>query len=245
MTRKLFALTAALLFGLAAQAQTNPRIMSYNVRNGYGIDKVHSYDRPARVINKVLPDVVAVQELDSITRRYPDYVLGELAMRTGMYAYYGPSIKFGGGKYGVGILSRKPALSVQQHKLPCRSEPRTMLIIELEDFYFGCTHLSLHAEDRMTSMDIIRDIASKLDKPLILAGDFNAEPGDPEIQKLAEFTTIHSRTDRKTWNATNPTICIDYIVSCGCKAKTVKARVLREKKASDHRPIYADIRLKK
>lgn len=243
MTRKLLTLAAALLIGVAAHAQQNLRIMSYNVRNGYGIDKQHSYDRPSRVINKVSPDVVAVQELDSMTTRYKDYVLGELSERTGMYAYYGPSISFGGGKYGVGILSRTPALSVQQHTLPCRSEPRTMLIIELEDYYFACTHLSLHAEDRTTSMEIIREIASKLDKPLFLAGDLNAEPTDPEIQKLAEFCTIHSRTDRKTWDAAKPTVCIDYIVSYGCKAKTRKARVLREKRASDHRPIFADIRI--
>ena len=245
MNRKLLLLAAALMMGAAAFAQQNLRVMSYNVRNGYGIDKIHSYDRPSRVINKVKPDVIAVQELDSMTRRYNDYVLGELSERTGMYAYYGPAIRLGSGKYGVGIMTRKPALSVQQFRLPCKSEPRTMLVVEMEDYYFACTHLSLHAEDRMTSIEIIRDIASKFDKPLILAGDLNAEPGDPEIQKLAEFATIHSRTDKLTWDAANPTICIDYIVTIGCEAKTRKARVIREKKASDHRPIYADIRLMK
>jgi len=243
MRNRFFLLCGAILMSLNIQAQSQElRIMSYNVRNGYGIDKVHSYDRPAKVINKVKPDIVAVQELDSVTRRYPDYVLGELAERCGMNAYYGPAISFGGGKYGVGILTRKPALSVKQYALPCHSEPRALLIVEMEDYYFACTHLSLHAEDRMTSMGIIKDIVSKLDKPVFLAGDLNAEPGDPEIQKLAEFCTIHSRTDKPTWDAANPTVCIDYIVSYGCNAKCKKAKIIKEKKASDHRPIFVDVK---
>ena len=241
--KTILAAVAALSLGLSAQAQDQSlRIMSYNVRNGYGIDKVHSYDRPAEVINKIKPDIVAVQELDSVTRRYKEYVLGELAERTGMNAYYGPAIKFGGGKYGVGILTREPALSVKKYSLPCKSEPRALLLVEMEDYYFACTHLSLHADDRMTSMNIIRDIISKLDKPVFLAGDLNAEPGDPEIQRLAEFCTIHSRTDKPTWDAANPTVCIDYIVSYGAKAKTRKARIVKEKKASDHRPIFVDVK---
>lgn len=243
MKNKILLLILFIASAIGLQAQNNQlRIMSYNVRNGYGIDKIHSYDRPAKVINKTNPDIVAVQELDSITRRYPDYVLGELATRCNMHAYYGPAISFGGGKYGVGILTRKPALSVQQHSLPCKSEPRTLLIVEMEDYYFACTHLSLHAEDRMTSMSIIQDIVSKLDKPVFIAGDFNAEPNDPEIQKLAEFCTIHSRTDKPTWDAANPTVCIDYIVSYGCDVKCKKACIIKEKKASDHRPIFVDVK---
>ena len=45
------------------------RIMSYNIRNGRGMDDVTDFRRTAAVINKVCPDVVAVQEIDSVTGR--------------------------------------------------------------------------------------------------------------------------------------------------------------------------------
>ena len=43
------------------------RIMSYNIHNGIGMDGKVDYARIANVISDVNPDVVALQELDSIT----------------------------------------------------------------------------------------------------------------------------------------------------------------------------------
>ena len=43
--------------------------MSYNVRNARGLDNVTDYQRVADVINSVKPDILAVQELDSVTGR--------------------------------------------------------------------------------------------------------------------------------------------------------------------------------
>lgn len=237
------ALTAILTISCGTSEQSRSlRIMSYDVHNGLGYDKIHSYDRPADIINQHKPDVVALQEMDSITARYSDYVLGELAERTGMYSYYGPAFDYAGGKYGVGILSTKPALSVQQHALDCPSEPRTILIIEFEDYYFGSTHLSMVAEERMTAIKRIREIAATLDKPFFFAGDLNAEPDSPEIQELKEFTTILSPTDTPTWNAETPTTCIDYIVCSGTdKVKVNAASVIMELNAADHRPLLVDV----
>lgn len=45
-------------------------IMSYNIRNGRGMDDVTDFRRTAAVINKVCPDVVAVQEIDSVTGQW-------------------------------------------------------------------------------------------------------------------------------------------------------------------------------
>lgn len=45
------------------------KIMSYNVRHCAGMDLVVDYDRTANVIIKNQPDIVALQELDSMTSR--------------------------------------------------------------------------------------------------------------------------------------------------------------------------------
>ena len=69
------------------------RFMSYNVKNGYGLDDSTNYARTAEVIRKEAPDVVAIQELDSVTgRSHGTYVLGELGKHTGMYATYAPAM---------------------------------------------------------------------------------------------------------------------------------------------------------
>ena len=64
----------------SARENNTLRIMSYNVRNCNGLDKVVDFQRIADVINKACPDVVAVQELDSVTKRSKGrFVLRDLA----------------------------------------------------------------------------------------------------------------------------------------------------------------------
>ncbi|EJX03797.1 metallophosphoesterase [gut metagenome] len=45
------------------------RLMSYNIRNGKGMDNETNLDRIVDAINRCLPDVVALQEVDSVTGR--------------------------------------------------------------------------------------------------------------------------------------------------------------------------------
>ena len=217
------------------------RIMSYNVRNCKGMDLKLDYDRCADVINRAQPDIVAVQELDSMTSRYEGYyALGELATRTKMHDYYAPSIKYKGGKHGIGILSQEPAISLKQYPLPCRKEPRTMLVAEFDKFYFICTHLSLIGEDQVESARIINDITKQLNKPFILAGDLNATPESETMQSFFEFCRPLSDTTQLTIPADVPKRCIDYILTNSERIEGTNATVIEEPTASDHRPLYVD-----
>ena len=86
-----FTLLAAVAATLIAPScrrgeQAELRLMSYNVRNCRGLDDSVSYERIARIITDANADAVAIQELDSMTTRYPQQdVLGNLAALTGMY----------------------------------------------------------------------------------------------------------------------------------------------------------------
>lgn len=54
-------------------------ILSYNVHNCIGMDKEYNYRRIANVISQTSPDIVALQELDSVTVRNKGiHALGEL-----------------------------------------------------------------------------------------------------------------------------------------------------------------------
>ena len=51
------------------QPTTEINLMTYNVHNCIGLDDLRDYHRIAEVIRQASPDVVALQELDSVTGR--------------------------------------------------------------------------------------------------------------------------------------------------------------------------------
>ena len=158
--KKIFLLISAILFIVPVQAQHTLKLMTYNIRNATGMDGVCNFQRIANVINNASPDVVAVQEVDSVTNRSNQkYVLGEIAERTQMHACFAPAIDFDGGKYGIGLLSKKAPIHLQTMALPGREEARTLILAEFEDYIYCCTHLSLTEEDRMKSLDILKAFA--------------------------------------------------------------------------------------
>lgn len=246
-----------LLIGLySCQPESTARLMSYNIRNGIGMDGVNDLQRVADVINACRPDVVAVQEIDSMTARSGGRdVLGELATLTGMIPVYAPAIDYDGGKYGVGILCRTEPLAVVRMPLPGREERRMVVAAEFKDYVFACTHLSLTAADRMLSLPILQEVASRrAGKPFYLAGDFNAGPGEDFIRALTDRFVILTDTTVRTYPADVPDITIDYIVRFGGQraGKSTRQRVNADRPqpaglsvASDHRPVCIDIKYKK
>ena len=170
------------------------RILSYNVRNGKGMDNITDYQRVADVINRIAPDVVAVQELDSVTQRNNGvYSLGELAQRTLMHATYAGSIDYQGGKYGIGMLSKEKPVSYKRVPLPGREEKRSLLLVEFADYVVCCTHFSLTEEDQQASVELLVTALEGIRKPVFLAGDMNSEY-DSQVQTAIRknFTTLNN-----------------------------------------------------
>ncbi len=243
--KKIFIILVLLAMGTTTLSAKKVRVMSYNVHNCIGHDGIKSFKRCADIINDAQPDVVAIQEVDSMTRRNNCYVLGEMAKRCGYHPYFGKTIPHQGGAYGIGVLTREKALSVEFHRLPCRKEPRGLLVVEFKKYYLLCTHLSLNQEDRITSVGIIRDIASKLKKPVFIAGDMNARPKSETMLAFKEFTTVLNDQNKYTFSAKKPHRCIDYILGTNGSFKSLNDHVYYESLASDHLPLYVDVKFKK
>lgn len=245
--KKTTILLCMLALAISAYSQDYLRLMSYNIRNTKGMDGIHNIQRIANVIINEAPDVVAVQELDSMTTRSGQkYVLGELADRTQMHAIYAPAISFQGGKYGIGILSRQKPMGIKIYPLPGREESRMLMVAEFKDYYFACTHLSLTEEDRLASLDIIKSSTKKSHKPYFLAGDLNDQPESKFIQALQQDFQILTNTKHATFPAPKPTETIDYIAAWKHNTNdfaNLSARVLEEPIASDHRPLSVQLRM--
>ena len=117
-------------------------------------------------------------------------------------------------------------------------------LVEFDKYYYACTHFSLHKEDRAASVEIIREVLSKLDKPVFIAGDLNARPQSSEMLAFKEFVTVLNNENQYTFNAQNPQLCIDYILCYGATATTLKSFVDYDNLASDHLPLYVDVKFK-
>lgn len=236
----------AALFTFSAQAQNTLKLMSYNIKNANGMDNVCNFQRIANVINNTSPDVVAIQEVDSMTNRSGQkYVLGEIAERTQMHGYFAPAIDYDGGKYGIGLLTKQVPLRLQTLPLPGREEARTLILAEFVDYIYCCTHMSLTEEDRMKSLELVKAFTSSSTKPLFLAGDMNAEPESGFIKELQKDFQILSNPKQHTFPAPDPKETIDYIATLKQNAKgfaVISAKVINEPMASDHRPILVELR---
>lgn len=236
----------AVLFTFSAQAQNTLKLMSYNIKNANGMDNVCNFQRIANVINNASPDVVAIQEVDSMTNRSRQkYVLGEIADRTQMHGYFAPAIDYDGGKYGIGLLTKQVPLRLQSLPLPGREEARTLILAEFTDYIYCCTHMSLTEEDRMKSLELVKAFTSSSTKPLFLAGDMNAEPESGFIKELQKDFQILSNPKQHTFPAPDPKETIDYIATLKQNAKgfaVISAKVINEPMASDHRPILVELR---
>lgn len=218
------------------------RVLSYNVRHCAGMDLVVDYDRTAAVIIEQQPDVVALQELDSVTGRSGQrYQLGELAMRTSYYPTFGSAIDYDGGTYGVGILSHEQPLCTKRIPLP-GEEPRVLLIAEMKDYVLACTHLDLEEEARLASVPLIVEETQHWQKPFILAGDWNDTLGSALLQKMTRFFTILS-DGTPTYPADEPKESIDFVASFKTHPiESLESTVINEPEASDHRPLMVKLK---
>ena len=224
------------------------KILSYNIKNCQGMDGVVSYQRVADVIKRIDAEVVALQELDSATQRSKGVVvLDELSRLTGMNKTYGASIDYQGGKYGIGILTKEKPVSWKRIPLPGREEPRSLLIVELKDIVFGCTHFSLTEEDRLSSAYIASNSFKDYSKPVFLAGDLNSIPESSIIKSIENYFSILTNPSSPTSPSNNPSKCIDYILGLktnGTSFTTIRTVVEQETVASDHLPVWAEIEVK-
>ena len=236
-------LTVASFWLVLSLKPVEVKILCYNVQHCVGMDTIMDYDRTAGVIIAQQPDIVALQELDSMTKRSQfHYQLEELASRTAYYPVFGKAIDYDGGGYGVGVLTKEKPLSTKRIPLP-GEEPRVLLVVELANYVIACTHLDLEESERLASMPLIIEESQLWKKPFILAGDWNDHPDSQLLLELTPLFTINSGNNY-TFPADEPNECLDYVATFNnCQVNTLESILIDEKEASDHRPLLVKLQL--
>ena len=237
------------------------KVLSYNIHHANPPSRKDVIDMEAiaNVIRKEDPHLVALQEVDVFTDRSGKslHQAEELARLTGMKAFFAKAIDYGGGEYGVAILSKLPMENAKNTPLPTAAgtngERRTLATAEItlpggKKILFASTHLDAQRADtnRFLQINAIAEIMQNEKLPVVIAGDLNAVPDTRIVAVLdRHFTRTCVTNCGFTIPEKNPKRTIDYIAfkpSAGFSV--VEHVVVNENYASDHLPVKAVIQVK-
>lgn len=226
--------------------------MTYNIRNGRGLDGRVDLGRVAEVIAAADPDVVGLQEVDVQRKRSGEVDQAEeLGRLLGMRAAFAPCIERGCERYGIATLSKLPIMDTRQLVLPQderirRSEPRSAQVTRMTwpatgtELAFVNTHLSIFGKERGAQVTAL--LAGLDADEVIVVGDLNCTPWSAPFRTLGKTLKPVTKAPR-TWPARLPLVPLDHILMRG-PLRVVRSGSWTEgpaARASDHLPVLAEL----
>lgn len=243
-------LLVSLLVGCQPDEPDTLRVLAYNIHHAEGMDEVIDLERIAWLIDTVRPDIVALQEVDSVVARTGGVdQASELARMTGMQPYFGRFMAYQGGAYGMALLSRLPVNEWTNVRLPDGDEPRSVVAanVELESGrnvrVIGVHFYRTEAERLAQVVALEAWLADQEPMPTLLAGDFNSYRGDSVLSHLDRtWQIVDKGEDFQTFPSWAPDREIDYFMYWPEHAFEVAGQeLLDEPLMSDHRPLVIDV----
>ncbi len=228
------------------------RVMDYNIHQGFNIKGYLDLESIARLIERSGADVVSLQEVSRgwVINGSADN-LAWLSDRLDMDYIFMPASD---AVWGNAILSRYPIKLIKSGFLPRLGAPlrRSFLLAEIEpadgkNINIMCVHLHhIEGEGQIREKqveEILTEWAGL--KRTAVMGDFNAETGEPEIEKMRDAGFIDSQLqlgeeEKLTWVHYEPYRRIDYIwVTADLEISDVDVTYST---ASDHLPVIVNIK---
>lgn len=229
------------------QSLSKIKIVTYNIHYGKGRNGRINMNNTQQVLQQIDADIIALQEVERFSMRsnFTDQV-EQLAHALGMQAFFYPSIAYPGLHYGNAILTKSPIIDSEVFDLPGQSEQRTAIIVELvihgnKTLQVINTHLGLvHAERQQSHVVLSEYVRENISMPIILLGDFNAEPEQQEFTPLKDEGLHRVVHDMPTFHKNDWQI--DYIFHSG--HLQVNDVWVVESDSSDHFPLVAELQWK-
>ena len=229
------------------------RVLDYNLHNGFDVTGRLDMEALAEVIEGSGADVVALQEVSRgwVVAGSLD-MLAWLAQRLDMEVASGPTMS--DRQWGNAILSRYPIVETTAVTLPSEGLPLRRGYVQIEvgtatgPVRVISTHLHHIAEEGAVREVQAEALLGRWDNAprTIIAGDFNARPGDREIEMLVEaglIDAVAALSDEPVYTspADAPVQRIDYIfLSPDLVPESFE---VYQTTASDHFPLLAVVRL--
>jgi endonuclease/exonuclease/phosphatase family metal-dependent hydrolase len=155
---------------------TNPRVLTYNIQQGYSQDGQISFNEQLALLRRMNPDVIGLQENDTarIANGNND-VVRYFADRLEMHSYYGPSTV--AGTFGIALLSRYPIQNPHTYYMYSVGEQTAVIeaqiVIRGKIFNVYVTHLG-NGGPIVQQEEVLQLVQGK--DNLLLMGDFNFRP---------------------------------------------------------------------
>ena len=234
----------------AAPADDRIRVLSYNTRQGFGLDDRFDLERVAKEIEKHDPDVVALQEMGRgwVISGMVDQVQW-LANRLGMRAYFEPNLA---DTWGNAFLVKVPVVAQEHVRFDSPGRvPRGVQGITIStanrSLRILVTHLDSEDDGDQVRVDqagMVLDLWAADDHTLVV-GDMNFTPDSAGYALVAASglrdLVREAGNDGPTYPADKPFERIDYAFgSADLKVLTAEVPVST---ASDHRPVLVEIEL--
>ena len=235
--------------GEQAAAEDTLRLATYNV-GVFSKSGTNTTNMVAAMAKELGVSALSLNELDSCNTRNNVFQIKRFAEAMGGWDYtFAQALNYKGGGYGIGIAS-DPSLQIQKRmRLKLErgdgSEQRALAVCEFRDFVFCSTHLDHTSKKAQLSQatainNWVKSTYGNTDKPVILCGDFNAEPDSEAIQLMRQGWTQLSGVDN-TYSTKNPRKCIDYVFAYKAAApvEVLSSEVLTAgtESFSDHFPV--------
>ena len=277
MIKKIFMLAVAMIMSLPLlQAKGDDtaeglKVMSYNIRLGSAQDGTNSWSLRYTATGEMLadqkPDVFGVQEALEYQVRYIEEMCGYESVGVGRengkkegehMSIFWNKKKVSMLKWGTFWLSETPEKPSMGWDAACFRTATWALMKDKKTgkkFYFVNTHLDHKGtEAQKNGLKLIVERIAEINPeglPMVLTGDFNIEPSNPNLadldahmqsaRKIAEKTDNHATYNG--WGKSST--MIDYIYVSGFSScpeyQTVTKRYADRKFVSDHYPICATL----
>lgn len=176
-----------------APAPDQVRVVSWNMHAA----RDATYDEIAAALASVDADVILLQEVDGYTPLDDANQAEEVATRLGLSYVFAQSVEFQGRLAGLATLSRLPLASARRISLAsaAASEPRIALDVEVcfgpQPVHVVNVHMDYVPEANLeNTTDMLAAMAGALGQGVMVAGDFNAQPGAPAIQAMLDAGLI-------------------------------------------------------
>lgn len=239
------------------------RLVSYNV--GSFSKYNDSIEMIAKMMLELQADAVCMNEVDSCTTRASGLDQPKvLAAKMGEWHHcFGRALYCLGGSYGNAIVVSPDFMNKGTETIVIPqgtgAQVRTCAVFKTDKFVIMAAHLDHVGEEaRLDGVKRITDWAKKnygnSDMPVFLCGDMNCEPQDAPIVKFKNDWNLIS-VIKNTFPAGQGKVavkCIDFVFALKNNAKyeVMDSDVPMNFKygnvllASDHLPIYVDVKLK-
>lgn len=223
------------------------RVLTWNIHGGIGPDGRRDLARVVALIQRHDPDIVALQEVDSRGRQnIGTPLLSFLTQALGSHAAEARTITAPDGHYGHVLISRWPLSRQTLHDVSVSGrEPRfaieAIAATAHGPLHLTAVHLGLTLVERRRQADMLARLVKSAAETFVMLGDFNEWPWHDSVRRRLS-STLPGVTRLRSYHARFPLLRLDRVY---CRPRIALLRSWTDPSgadASDHLPVFADIR---